>query len=377
VNVPPARIVFSDDDRAAILSMIDETLRTGSLTLGPRTAELEEGFRARHEAPYAVAVSSGTSALEIILRTLGVEGREVVVPANTFFASAAAVVHAGGRPCFADVAPDTLALSASTVEAALGDDTAGVMLVHIGGAITPEVDALRALCERRGLFLVEDAAHAHGASLDGRPAGSFGVASAFSFYPTKVMTTGEGGMIVTADESIRDDALIYRDQGKAGFLGGDHVRMGYAWRMSELHAAVGIVQLRRLDEFIKIRREIADQYDEGLAEIDGIAPLITHSESNYYKYIAMLDTGIDRQEVKRTLKEEHGVSLSGEVYASPLHEQPVFADFHRGSLPVAEDVCRRHVCLPIHSDMTRDEAAYVVASFRTVLAGTESQNGTP
>ena len=376
MNVPAARIVFSDDDRAAILSMIDETLRTGSLTLGPRTAELEEGFRARHEAPYAVAVSSGTSALEIILRTLGVEGREVVVPANPFFASAAAVLHAGGRPRFADVAPDTLALSAATVEAALGDDTAGVMLVHIGGAITPEVDAIQALCERRGLFLVEDAAHAHGSSLDGRPAGSFGVASAFSFYPTKVMTTAEGGMIVTADESIRDEARIYRDQGKAGFLGGDHVRMGYAWRMSELHAAVGIVQLRRLDEFIKIRREIADQYDEGLAEIDGITPLITHSESNYYKYIAMLDAGIDRQEVKRTLKQEHGVSLSGEVYASPLHEQPVFADLHGGSLPVAEDVCRRHVCLPIHSDMTRDEAAYVVTSLRTVLAGTESQNGT-
>ena len=377
MNVPAARLVFSDDDRAAVLSMIDETLRTGSLTLGPRTTELEEGFRARHEAPYAVAVSSGTSALEIILRTIGVEGREVVVPANTFFASAAAVMHAGGTPRFADVAPDTLALSASTVEAAINDDTAGVMLVHIGGAITPEVDAIRALCERRGLFLVEDAAHAHGSSLDGRPAGSFGVASAFSFYPTKVMTTAEGGMVVTADQAVRDDALIYRDQGKAGFLGGDHVRMGYAWRMSELQAAVGIVQLRRLDEFIKIRREIADQYDEGLAAIDGITPLITRSASNYYKYIAMLDPGIDRAAVKGELKERHSVSLSGEVYASPLHEQPVFADLHQGSLPVAEDVCRRHVCLPIHSDMTREEAAYVLASLRTVLAGAEAKNGTP
>jgi len=377
VNVPAARIVFSDDDRAAALAMIDETLRTGSLTLGPRTTELEEGFRARHEAPYAVAVSSGTSALEIILRTIGVEGREVVVPANTFFASAAAVLHAGGTPRLADVAPDTLALSAGTVEAALDDHTAGVMLVHIGGAITPEVDAIRAVCERRGLFLVEDAAHAHGASLDGRPAGSFGIASAFSFYPTKVMTTGEGGMIVTADEAIRDDARVYRDQGKAGFLGGDHVRLGYAWRMSELQAAVGIVQLRRLDEFIKIRREIADEYDEGLTAIDGITPLITRSESNYYKYLAMLDPGIDRRAVKTTLKEQHGVSLSGEVYASPLHEQPVFAGLHRGSVAVAEDVCRRHVCLPIHSDMTRDEAAYVLESLRTVLAAVDPKNGTP
>jgi perosamine synthetase len=379
VNVPAARIVFSDDDRAAVLAMVDQTLRTGALTLGPFTRELEDAFRARHEAPHAVAVSSGTSALEIILRALGVEGREVVVPANTFFATAAAVLHPGGTPRFADVAPDTLALSASTVEAALGENTAGVVLVHIGGLISPEVDAIRALCERRGLFLVEDAAHAHGSSFDGRPAGSFGIASAFSFYPTKVMTTGEGGMIVTADERIRDDAHIYRDQGKAGFLGGDHVRLGYAWRMSELQAAVGIVQLRRLDEFIKIRREVADHYDEALAGIEGIAPLNPSpgAETNYYKYIAMLDPGIDRQALKQALKEKHGVSLSGEVYASPLHHQPVFAGLHEGALPVAEDVCRRHVCLPIHSDMTRDEAEHVLASLRSVLAGVEPKNGTP
>jgi perosamine synthetase len=373
VNVPAARIVFSDDDRAAVLSMIDEALRTGSLTLGPHTRELEESFRTRHDAPYAVAVSSGTSALEIILRSLGVEGREVVVPANTFFATAAAVLHAGGGPRFADVAQDTLALSAETVEAALTENTAGVIVVHIGGLISPEVEAIRQLCDARGLFLVEDAAHAHGSSLDGRPAGAFGVAGAFSFYPTKIMTTGEGGMIVTADERIRDDAVIYRDQGKAGFLGGDHVRLGYAWRMSELHAAMGLVQLRRLDEFIKIRREVADQYDEALAAIDGITPLVRHpsSETNFYKYIAMLDPNIDRQDVKATLREEHGVSLSGEVYASPLHHQPVFAGLHEGSLPVAEDVCRRHVCLPIHSDMTRDEAAHVVASLRAVLGAVD------
>jgi perosamine synthetase len=369
VNVPAARMVFSDDDRAAVLSMIDEVLRTGSLTLGPNTRELEESFRTRHDAPYAVAVSSGTSALEIILRALGVEGREVVVPANTFFATAAAVLHAGGTPRFADVAPDTLALSAETVEAALTENTAAVIVVHIGGLISPEVEAIRKLCDARGLVLVEDAAHAHGSSLGGRPAGTFGVAGAFSFYPTKVMTTGEGGMIVTSYERIRDDAVIYRDQGKAGFLGGDHVRLGYAWRMSELHAAVGLVQLRRLDEFIKIRREVADQYDEALTAIDGITPLVRapSSKTNFYKYIAMLDPDIDRQDLKARMRKEHGVSLSGEVYGSPLHHQPVFAGLHEGSLPVAEDLCRRHVCLPIHSDMTPDEAAHVLASLRAVL----------
>lgn len=149
LNIPAARMVFSDDDRAAVLSMVDQVLRTGSMTLGPFTKELEESFRVRHDAPHAVAVSSGTSALEIILRTLDVEGREVVVPANTFFATAASVMHAGGKPRFADVAPDTMALSAETVEAALGDETAGVVVVHIGGLISPEVEAIRQLCDQR------------------------------------------------------------------------------------------------------------------------------------------------------------------------------------------------------------------------------------
>jgi dTDP-4-amino-4,6-dideoxygalactose transaminase len=369
VEIPAARLVFSDEDRATILAMIDGSLQSGSLTLGPHTRVLEEAFRTRHDSQYAVAVSSGTSALEIVLRSLGIEGRDVVVPTNTFFATAAAVLHAGGTPRFADVSADTLALSVDTVEAALTPETAGVVLVHIGGAISPETAAIAQLCEARGIFLFEDAAHAHGASYGGRMAGTFGVAGAFSFYPTKVITSGEGGMIVTGDERIRDDAVIYRDQGKAGFLGGDHVRLGYAWRMSELHAAVGVVQLARLDQFVDNRRAIAAQYDAALAAIDGITPLALgpESRSNYYKYIALLDPGIDRQHVKDLLRKEHGVAMSGEVYAAPLHFQPVFDGLHQGRLPVAEDVCARHVCLPIHSDMTAEEATYVVDSIAAVL----------
>src|SRR5438874_378776 len=139
--------------------------------------------------------------------------------------------------------------------------------------------------------LLEDAAHAHGASFAGRPAGSIGDAGAFSFYPTKVITSGEGGIVTTADEAFRDEARIYRDQGKAGFLGGDHVRLGYAWRMSELHAAVGVVQLRRLDDFLATRRRVAGRYDEGLVDVAGIEPLPAAAGAlpNYYKYVALLD----------------------------------------------------------------------------------------
>ena len=362
--ITAARLVFSDDDRARVLALIDDCLRTGSLTLGARTREFEEAFAARCGIPHAVAVSSGTAALEIILRALGVGGRQVVVPTNTFFATAAAVLHAGATVRFADVAADTMALSARTVAAALTDQTAAVIVVHIGGVISPEVPAIRDMCARRGIALVEDAAHAHGSSLDGRAAGAFGVAAAFSFYPTKVITSAEGGMIVTTDEGLAEEARIYRDQGKGSFLGAEHVRLGYAWRLSELHAAVGLVHLARLDEFIERRRSVAGLFDAALAEVANVDPLPVPAPavSNYYKYIAMLAHDVPRDRLKSALRDDAGISLTGEVYATPLHRQPVFEPLSIGSFPVAEDVCRRHICLPVHSDMTEREAARVVAA---------------
>ena len=357
VRVPPARLVFPDSDRARILELVDASLRSGSLTMGPIGEEFEQIFAARCSVGHAVATSSGTSALEIIFRALGVAGTEVVVPANTFFAPAAAVQHAGGRVRLADVAADTMALSCETVEAALTDDTSVVVLVHIGGLVTPEIEKIAELCAARGIALVEDAAHAHGATVDGLPAGSFGVAAAFSFYPTKVMTSGEGGMIVTDDEHIAAEARWFRDQGKAGFHGGAHIRLGHAWRMSELHAAVGRVQVDRLDEFIEVRRAVAEQYDAALSGVPGLTPLYEpeRCRSNYYKYIVMLDEGVERQAVKQLCREQFGVLLSGEVYSRPLYAEPVFSDLLVTPLDVAADVCARHICLPVFSDMKRDE----------------------
>jgi perosamine synthetase len=374
-QVPAARIVFSAEDRQTVLGMIDESLQSGSLTLGPHTDAFEAAFRERHSAPFAVAVSSGTSALEIIFRSIGITGREVIVPTNTFFATAAAVIHAGGVPRFADVAADTLALSVATIEAAVTPSTEVVVLVHIGGLISPEVEEIRRFCDGRGLILIEDAAHAHGSSFNGQSAGSFGRAAAFSFYPTKVITSGEGGMILTAEETLRDEAVIYRDQGKAGFLGGDHVRYGSAWRMSELHAAVGLVHLRRLDEFMAARQKVATYYDSALADVEGLVPMPVPPtcRSNYYKYIALLSPDLDRAELKQHLRQSYGVSLSGEVYALPLHRQPVFADVATGQFPVADDVCARQVCLPLHSDMSTDEAAYVVESLRAAVADRQTR----
>jgi dTDP-4-amino-4,6-dideoxygalactose transaminase len=243
-----------------------------------------------------------------------------------------------------------------------------VVLVHIGGLVSPETPALRAWCDERGIALVEDAAHAHGSTLDSRPAGSFGVAGTFSFYPTKVITSGEGGMIVTADERLRDEALAYRDQGKASFGANLHTHLGYAWRLSEVHAAIGLVHLRRLAEFLAVRSGVAARYDEGLHDNALLTPLAVppQSRSNYYKYVAMLTDGVDRAALKAELAERFGVLLSGEVYETPLHRQPVFAPWAAGALPVAERVCARHICLPVHSDMTEAEVAQVVAALAEV-----------
>ena len=157
------------------------------------------------------------------------------------------MLRAGGRPVFADIDAATFALSPDTVEAALTPDTAAVVLVHVAGLITPQTDGLQAALRAARDRLVEDAAHAHGSTLDGRFAGSFGAAAAFSFYPTKVVTCGEGGMIVTASAELADEARIYRDQGKGAFTANHHVRLGYAWRLSEQNAVTGLVHLRRMD----------------------------------------------------------------------------------------------------------------------------------
>jgi dTDP-4-amino-4,6-dideoxygalactose transaminase len=366
--VPAARVVFTEEDRAEVTRRVDDALRTGGLTLGANTREFEEAFAAAHLMPYAVAVTSGTAAIEIVLRSLNVAGRDVIVPANTFAATAFATVAAGARPIFADVDDRTLSLSVETLTAALTPTTAAVVIVHIGGLVSPDTPALRALCDARGIALVEDAAHAHGSTLNNTPAGSLGVAGTFSFYPTKVITSGEGGMIVTADERLRDEALAYRDQGKASAAANLHTHLGYAWRMSELHAAVGLVHLRRLPEFLAVRRGVAARYDEALRENPILTPLTVPPEtcSNYYKYVAMLADGVDRAAIKTELAERFHVRLSGEVYETPLHRQPVFAEWADRPLPVAERVCARQVCLPIHSDMSEAEVAQVVDALAEV-----------
>ena len=371
MKIPPVRVYFSESDQKDILSKIEGVLQTGHLTLGKFGQEFERKFAEYIDIQYAISVNSGTSAIEIPLRIFGIEGKEVLVPTNTFFATPAAVLHTGGRVKFVDADPQTFSVDVVDLRRKISKYTAGVIVVHIAGIITPQITEIQKICKENNLFLFEDAAHAHGSSLNGKMAGTFGDAAAFSFYPTKVITSAEGGMVVTNSEKIREETMLYRDQGKDSFTTNVHSRLGYNWRMSEIHAIIGLSQFKRLNQFVAHRRKIAKIYDKKLKEIPKIKPLTIPDgcTSNYYKYVAMLERNIDRTELKRVLREKYHVRLSGEVYELPCHLQPVFQRLCKGinALPQSEGICRRHICLPISAVMTIEEAGYVIDALQRAI----------
>lgn len=345
--IPPARLVFSAADRAAVCARIDESLRSGRLTLGPVTSELETMFGSRHGLRRAVATASGTSALEIIVRALGVEGCEVVVPTNTFFATAAAVVHAGGSVRLADVEPATFALSAAALEASIGPRTVGAIVVHIGGMITPEIDDIRRLCDQRGIWLVEDAAHAHGADLDGRTAGTFGRAAAFSFYPTKNLgALGDAGVVTTDDPAVADRLRAAR-----GF--GLH---GPQSRLDTVQAALLLAKLPHLERWNARRRELADRY-RGALRVE-VPP--DDDGHVYHLFVARVP---ERDRVRRVLA-DRGVETAVH-YAPAIHRRwPSLA--RESALAASERAAETVLSLPLYPQLSDDEADEVIASFAGV-----------
>lgn len=372
-EIPPVKPFFPKEDIQLVQQDVKKILNSGMLTLGEYTKRFEKEFAQLCNVQHAVAVNSGTSALEIALRATGLQrGDDVLVPTNTFGATAAVVVLIGAKPVFTDIDSKTLCINSENVRKHLTNKTKAVIVVHIGGLVCPEIKAIKEICEDHKLILIEDAAHAQGSLLDKKSAGSFSIAGCFSFYPTKVMTTGEGGMITTDSHELAEKAAVLRDQGKESFNSNVIIEVGYNWRMNEISAAIGLTQLHRLQEFIKQRNEIANYYDKELSKMDGLEPLRVpkNALSNYYKYVAFIAPDISRDSFKQRLREK-GVKLSGEVYWPPLHMQPVYKRLLKvkeGDFPVAEEACRRMVCLPIYSQMTMDEAEYVTEKVREVLS---------
>lgn len=369
MRVPATKPYFSPKDIGFITAKLGDILRGKSfLSMHRYGEEFERKFASYTGTRYAVACNSGTSALELICRALGVADKEVILPSNTFIATANAVLNAGGRLVFADC-DEKMCLDAEDVARRITGKTAAVIHVHIGGLISESILRLRRLCKEKRIHLIEDAAQAHGSSLEGVKAGAFGVAAGFSFFSTKVMTTGEGGMVTTNEPSFVEKMKSMREFGKVktGMYINYHTSIGYNWRMPEVAALLGLRQLQSLPAFIQRRNELAKLYDRelsGISDIEIIRPE-KDSRNNYYKYIVILPRH-DRAAVHKALARQD-IQVSGYVYELPLHRQPVFPWAHKVSLPKTEFLCAHHLCLPLFYGMTDGQVRYVAKTFKESL----------
>ena len=347
-RVSAVRVHVGEEETAAVM----QVLRSGRLVQGREVAAFEEEFAGLVDGRTCVAVNSGTSALHLGLLAAGVgPGDEVVVPSFTFAATANAVAMTGATPVFADIEPDTFCLDPDAVAAAVTARTAAVVPVHLYGHPAPW-DGLSGVAERHGLLLLEDAAQAHGASYDGTPVGALGDMAAFSFYATKNMTTGEGGMVVCRDEDTARRVRLLRNQGMEQRYRNEVA--GLNNRMTDLAAAMGRVQLRRLAGWNEERRAVAAAYDEQLVGV--VTPTVApKAEPVWHQYTVR---ATDRDELSTRL-DDRGID-NAVYYPVPTHRLPAY-DLEL-DLPETERAAREVLSLPIRPGLTDDEVARVVAA---------------
>jgi len=366
---------FGEEPVREILRDIEIALNSGVLTDGSHVVDLERDFANYVKVGHGVAVSSGTAALEIALRYFQVQGLEVIVPTNTFVATPNSVLFAGGKPVFADICEDTLCVDPEDVKRKVSSRTAGVIVVHVAGLICPQMRELLELCEDHRMFLLEDCAHAHGALIDGRMSGSLGNAGCFSFYATKVLTTGEGGIITTNNGGLAEAAYRMRSHGLDERR--RMVALGHNWRMSEIAAILGKHQLKNLESFVLRRNEIAKQYEADLKNTDDVSLFKTPTgiRHSYYKYPVKLGDSIEREAVAHVLEEEYGIG-TGNVYDPPCHLHPFYRrnlGTGEGDLPTAERVLKKVLCLPMHVGLTNQEVTYVSEALACSIAKSRQQ----
>ncbi|ROS57064.1 DegT/DnrJ/EryC1/StrS aminotransferase family protein [Frigoribacterium sp. PhB118] len=353
--IPSARPLIGDDEREAV----DAVLRSGMLAQGPEVAAFEHEFSAElaHDRS-SVAVNSGTSALHLGLLAAGVgPGDEVIVPSFTFAATANSVALTGATPVFADIDPATFCLDASSVESFVTDRTVGVMPVHLYGQ-SADMTALTTLAAAKGLRIFEDAAQAHGATWDGQQVGTFGVFGAFSLYPTKNMTSGEGGMLTVDDAAVERTIRLLRNQGMERQY--ENELVGFNMRMTDLHAAIGRTQLRKLAAWTESRRAHAAQFDRRLEGV--VTPPVAAAAGHvYHQYTIRVED--DRDGFAAALKSEFAVG-SGVYYPVPNHRLPSFAS--GVDLPETEKAAREVLSIPVHPSLDETEIDRIVDAVNTL-----------
>lgn len=350
---------IDESDEQAVL----EVLRSGRLALGPKAAEFEQAVADYVGVHHAVAVSSGTAALHLIVKALGIgPGDEVIVPSFTFAASVNVLLYERATPVFAEVDPVTYNIHPSDVEHKIGPRTKAVVVVDAFGH-PAEWDALLDIASRHGLKVIDDSCEALGAKYKERMVGQLGDAAAFAFYPNKQITTGEGGIVVTNEERIARLIRSLRNQGRSE-MGSwlEHERLGYNYRMDEMSAALGVSQLRRIEAFLEKRAQVASWYTDRLRNVAGVRPPVVkpYVRMSWFVYVVTLEEGLDRRAVMKAMEAE-GIPTRG--YFSPMHLQPYIREqfgYREGDLPVTESVARRTIALPFHNNLTLPEVELVV-----------------
>ena len=366
---PAIAMADADLDETDIQAVLD-VLRSKRLALGPKTEEFERSVAQYCSAKHAIAVCSGTAALHLICRAIGLgRGDEEITTPFSFVASTNCFLYENATPVFVDIEPETYAIDPERIEAAITPRTKAIVAVDVFGH-PADWDPILAIAEKHGLEVIADSCESLGSSYKGRKTGPFGAGGAFAYYPNKQMTTGEGGMIVTNRDDVATLCRSMANQGRnemGAWL--DHPRLGFNYRMDEMSAALGVTQIRRIDQFAAHRAAVAAKYDslfmgEPRVKIPRIRDWAT---MNYFVYVVELANGYDRDDVMRRLS-ERGVPTRG--YFSPIHTQPYIREMFGGnppSFPVTEAIAKRTLALPFHNHLPAEHAEFVVRNLREVL----------
>jgi perosamine synthetase len=357
--IPAAKPIIGDDERAAV----ERVLKSGMLAQGPEVAAFEEEFSKLVGGRHCVAMNSGTSALHLAFIAAGIErGDEVIVPSFSFAATANSVALAGGIPVFADIDPKTFNIDPDHAESLITSKTKAIMPVHLYGHIAA-MDRFTEIGTKHGILILEDAAQGHLASLNGKNSGEFGLCASFSFYPTKNMTAGEGGMVVSPDAEVARRLRLLRNQGQE--IRYQNEVVGFNTRMTDIHAAIGRVQLGKLPGWTKTRQKNAAYLDANLKNVvtPYVAPGSTHS---YHQYTIRIPGGdaAKRDEFMKRIGEK-GVG-SGVYYPTPIHRLPSFG--LNLDLPETELVIKECVSLPVHPSLSKEELETIVSVVNEVAA---------
>jgi perosamine synthetase len=364
LKIPIAKPSFGREEEEALKAVLE----SGIIVQGEKTRAFEKRFADYIGVEHAVAVTNGTVALDVALKALKLgPGDEVITSAFSFISSGNCILFQGAKPIFADINPRTFNINPPDVAEKLTAKTKAIIPIHMFGQ-PAEMDAIKEIAENKKIAVIEDAAQAHGAEYKGKKAGSIGKMACFSFYATKNMTTGEGGMITTNDPKLAKRVHLLINHGQSRKY--DHDTLGYNYRMTELSAALGLIQLKKLDEFNQKRRENAKLLTKGLCNLSGLTPPYVKREVNhvFYQYVMRVEETypLERDNLAEGLTEKGvGVAIH---YPIPIYRQQLYQKLGYGSTkcPVSEEVCRRVLSLPVHPQVDTKAIKYILEVLKDI-----------